>query len=84
VDREGQYVRPGTDGREKGKPSTPHGVCVDLRDGTPKLIVADLEPRIQVHPRGKFVSESFEDVESLHGDAGRDPIIPDPQGRVTI
>ncbi len=85
----GEYLR-SWDGseREKGKLSTPHGVCVDLRGATPVLIVADRSNhRIQVFSlEGKFISESMEGLRNpcTVNILGDDLIIPDLQGRITI
>lgn len=41
-DKDANYVSTfGGHGKDKGKFITPHGNCLDTRDGTPKLIVAD-------------------------------------------
>ena len=41
-DKEGKYLSTfGSNGSGKGQFKTPHGQCLDTRDGTPKIVVAD-------------------------------------------
>jgi len=85
----GEYLR-SWDGseREGGKFKTPHGMALDLRGPTPRVIVADRENgRLQLFTlEGKFVSEVREGLRrpcTLYI-LGEDIVIPDLAGRITI
>ncbi len=87
-DPAGSYVRSwGGLGSEPGKFRTPHGIWVDTRGATPRLLVADRENgRLQIFDlEGKFqeVVTGFRRPCGFH-QLGDDLVVPDLGGRVTI
>ena len=85
----GEYVQSwGGVGTEPGKLNQPHGIWVDTREKTPKVLVADrANHRLQFFSLdGKFLSMVTEDLRlpSNFHQRGQDLVIADLQGRVTI
>lgn len=88
-DKEGKYIDTfGGPGEAPGKFKTCHGVAIDKRDGTPKLIVCDRENRrLQYFDLdGKFLSVAATDLRrpcsiSFHGDHAA---VAELEARVTI
>jgi len=85
----GEYLRSwnGSE-REGGAFRTPHGMCLDLRGGEPRIAVADRgNGRLQFFTLdGKFISEAKEGMRApctlyILGD---DIVVPDLQGRITL
>jgi DNA-binding beta-propeller fold protein YncE len=85
----GVYVRSwGGSGTEAGKLKQPHGIWVDTREKTPRVLVADrANHRLQFFSLdGNFLSMVTEDLRlpSNFHQRGQDIVIADLQGRVTI
>ncbi|MBE7489890.1 MAG: hypothetical protein H3C63_06235 [Candidatus Omnitrophica bacterium] len=84
-----EYVRTwGGEGTEAGKMRCPHGIAVDIRDGEPKVLVADrANVRLQYfNLEGKHLFDVNHDLRHpCHFDQRNgDLLIPDLHGRVTI
>ncbi|HVS08846.1 MAG TPA: 6-bladed beta-propeller [Planctomycetota bacterium] len=88
-DAAGEYVRSiGGPGEEPGKFRTPHGISIDARGGTPKLLVADRENhRLQWFDlEGRFLVASTVELRRpcIAYAQGDDLVVADLGGRVTI
>lgn len=85
----GEYVRSfGGPGKERGQLSCPHGLALDTRSGTPRLVVADRSNRRLQYftPDGRHDGFVTDEMRApchfhFHGDA---MVVPDLEGRVTI
>lgn len=87
--KKAEYIRTwGGAGEEPGKMKCPHGIWIDTRDGDPKIVVADrANVRLQYFTLDgkhiKFVTNDL--LYPCHFDQrGKDLLIPDLHGRVTI
>ncbi len=85
----GDYVRTfGGLGKERGQLACPHGLAVDSRSGTPRLVVADrANRRLQYFTldgrHEAFVTDEMRAPCHFHF-RGTDMVIPDLEGRVTL
>jgi hypothetical protein len=84
-----EYIRTwGGPGSELGKLKCPHGIAVDLRDGDPKVLVADrANVRLQYFSLdGKYLSVVTDELRHpCHFDQRKgDLLVPDLHGRVTV
>lgn len=85
----GEYVRSwGGVGTEAGQLKQPHGIWLDTREKTPRVLVADrANHRLQFFSlEGKFLSMVTDDLRlpSNFHQRGTDIVVADLQGRVTI
>lgn len=88
-DAAGAYMRTfGGPGRERGQTSCPHGLAVDSRSGTPRLVVADRSNRrLQYFTlEGRHAGFVTDEVRSpCHFDTRGDLLlVPDLEARVTL